>query len=195
MAKQTKSSLWKRYDWGGTEHGSPQSAVLQLKWGEKGCSLLPIFLGAVTWPGSRFKTKSRKNFFTQHIIVQLNCLTQGNVRCRNSNHFKKGIRSVLKTPPKTIKCDDLSAAACWGTVPQPQAEWSWKSAPGNTTQVLYISPLPQLLLTGKSMHQVPGLICYSHSHPNTFAVTTVSILVRWGPDHSWLELDVCFPDI
>lgn len=103
-------------DWGGTEHRAPQSAVLQLKWGEKVCSLLPIYLGAVTWSGSRFKTKSRKNFFTQHIIVQPNSLTQGNVQCRNSNHFKKGIRSVLKTPPKAIKCNDLSAAACWRTV-------------------------------------------------------------------------------
>lgn len=67
--------------------------------------------------------------------------------------------------------------------------------PGNTTYILYIYPWHLLLATVKSMHRALGLTCYGNSHPKAFTITTVSILVIWGPVHSPLELQIWFPDV
>lgn len=96
MTMQSRSSLWKRHDWGGTQHRAPQSAALQQKWREEVCSPFLIYLGAVTRSGSRFKTKNRKIFFTQHMIVSQNCLTLGDEQCRESNDFKRGLDHCSK---------------------------------------------------------------------------------------------------
>lgn len=57
-----------------------QSQHTVAKTNRESCCLLAAFLGRVAWSGSRFKTKMRKNFFTQHIIVSLNSVAQDNAK-------------------------------------------------------------------------------------------------------------------
>lgn len=70
--------------------------ALLLKQIEEVCPVLAVYLGIMTWPGSRFKTKNKKDFFTHHIIASLNSVTQNDVKHRNSNHFKRGLDQFMK---------------------------------------------------------------------------------------------------